>query len=140
MSLDARNFFERLVAAQNAHDIDAFVSCFATGYSSEQPAHPDRAFVGSEQVRKNWTGMFAGVPDFSAELVDTAGEGATAWGEFVWRGTKTNGSPLHARGVIIGTVRAGRLTAARLYMEDVEEAGRGIEAAVEGLTGKSDGR
>jgi hypothetical protein len=140
VSLDARDFFERLVAAQNAHDIDAFVSCFATDYSSEQPAHPDRAFVGSEQVRKNWTAMFAGVPDFSAELVDSASEGATAWGEFVWRGTKTTGSPLHARGVIIGTVRAGMLTAARLYMEDVEEAGRGIEAAVQGLTGKPDGR
>ena len=140
MSLDARDFFERLVAAQNAHDIDAFVSCFATDYSSEQPAHPGRAFVGSEQVRKNWTAMFAGVRDFSAELVDSASEGATAWGEFVWRGTKTDGSPLHARGVIIGTVRAGRLAAARLYMEDVEEAGRGIEAAVQALTGKPDGR
>jgi hypothetical protein len=140
VSLDARDFFERLIAAQNAHDIDAFVSCFATDYASEQPAHPDRAFVGSEQVRKNWTAMFAGVPDFSAELVDSASEGATAWGEFVWRGTKTDGSLLHARGVIIGTVRAGRLTAARLYMEDVEGAGRGIEAAVQGLTGKPDGR
>jgi hypothetical protein len=140
VSLDARDFFERLVAAQNAHDIDAFVSCFATDYSSEQPAHPDRAFVGSDQVRRNWTAMFAGVPDFSAKLVDSASEGATAWGEFVWRGTKTDGSPLNARGVIIGTVRAGRLTAARLYMEDVEETGRGIEAAVQGLTGKPDGR
>ena len=136
MSVDAGDFFERLVTAQNAHDIDAFVSCFAPDYSSEQPAHPDRAFVGSDQVRKNWTAMFAGVPDFHAELLDSATDGSTAWGEFEWRGTKTDGAPLHARGVIIGTVRDGRLAAARLYMEDAEEAGRGIEAAVQGLTGK----
>ena len=136
MSGDAREFFQRLVAAQNAHDIDAFVSCFAPDYSSEQPAHPDRAFVGSEQVRKNWTAMFAGVLDFSAELVDSASEGATAWGEFVWRGTKTDGSPLHARGVIIGTVRDGKLAAARLYMSDVEQAGVGIETAVDRSTGR----
>jgi hypothetical protein len=136
VSADAREFFQRLVAAQNAHDVDAFVACFAPDYSSEQPAHPDRAFIGSDRVRKNWTAMFAGVPDFSAELLDSASEGATAWGEFVWRGTKADGSPLHARGVIIGTVRAGRLVAARLYMEDVEEAGRGIETAVQGLAGK----
>ena len=133
---DGREVFRRLVAAQNAHDIDAFVSCFASDYASEQPAHPDRAFVGSDQVRKNWTAMFAGVPDFHAELLDSATDGATAWGEFEWRGTKSDGSQLHSRGVIIGTVREGKLAAARLYMSDVEDAGRGIEAAVDALTGK----
>jgi hypothetical protein len=135
VSGDAREVFRRLVAAQNAHDIDAFVSCFARDYSSEQPAHPDRAFVGSDQVRQNWTAMFAGVPDFRAELLDSATEGSTAWGEFEWHGTKSDGSRLHSRGVIIGTVRDGRLAAARLYMSDVE-AGRGIEAAVDEMTGK----
>ena len=135
MSRDAAGFFERLVAAQNAPDIDAFVACFVPDYSSEQPAHPDRAFLGSEQVRKNWSAMFAGVPDFHAALLDSASHGSTAWGEFEWRGTKSDGSALHSRGVIIGTVLDGRLAAARLYMEDVEEAGGGIDAAVEGLTG-----
>ena len=37
---------DRVLAAMNAHDIDAFVACFATDYRSEQPAHPDRAFSG----------------------------------------------------------------------------------------------
>ena len=136
MSRDAREIFRRFVAAQNAHDIDAFVSCFAPDYSSEQPVHPDRAFVGSDQVRKNWTAMFAGVPDFRAELLDTATERSTVWGEFEWHGTKSDGSRLHSRGVIIGTVRDGRLAAARLYMSDVEQAGRGIEAAVDRSTGR----
>jgi hypothetical protein len=136
MSTEARDVFARLVAAQNAHDIDAFVSCFAPDYSSEQPIHPDRAFVGSDQVRKNWTAMFAGVPDFRAELLDSTTNGLTAWGEFEWHGTKSDGSPLHSRGVIIGTVRDGRLAAARLYMSDVEQSGRGIDVAVEGLSGK----
>lgn len=133
---DDGGVFERLVAAQNAHDIEAFVACFAQDYSSEQPAHPERAFVGSDQVRKNWTAMFAGVPDFRAELLDSATEGSTAWGEFEWHGTKSDGSPLHSRGVIIGIVRDGRLAAARLYMSDVEQAGGGIERAVDQLTGK----
>ena len=60
---------ERLAAAQNAHDIDAMVACFAEDYESEQPAHPDRAFRGSAQVRANWSEIFAGVPDLRAELV-----------------------------------------------------------------------
>jgi ketosteroid isomerase-like protein len=128
--------FTRLVAAQNAHDIEALVACFATDYSSEQPAHPDRAFKGNAQVRKNWSSIFAGVPDFRAELLDAAVHGDTAWGEFEWQGTRRDGSALHSRGVIIGRVRDGRLAAARLYMSDVDGAGRGIDAAVEGMAGK----
>jgi ketosteroid isomerase-like protein len=134
--MSARHVFERLVAAQNAHDIEAFVACFAPDYSSEQPAHPDRVFKGNAQVRKNWSSIFEGVPDFKAELLDAAVDGETAWGEFEWRGTRGDGSALHSRGVIIGTVRDEKLAAARLYMSDVEDAGRGIDAAVDGMAGK----
>ena len=136
MSGSPREIFDRLVAAQNAHDIEALVGCFAADYSSEQPAHPARAFKGNAQVRKNWSLIFGGVPDFRAELLDAAVDGERAWGEFEWLGTRTDGSAFHSRGVIIGTVRDGRLAAARLYMSDVEDAGHGIDAAVEGMAGK----
>jgi primosomal protein N' (replication factor Y) len=56
-----------LVQATNAHDIDAFVALFATDYDSQQPAHPDRAFRGRDQVGANWTDVFTGVPDFRAD-------------------------------------------------------------------------
>jgi ketosteroid isomerase-like protein len=131
-----RETFVRLLAAQNAHDIEALVACFAPDYSSQQPVHPDRVFSGNAQVRKNWSSIFESVPDFKAELLDAAVDGETAWGEFEWRGTRGDGSALHSRGVIIGTVRDGKLAAARLYMSDVEEAGRGIDAAVDGMAGK----
>jgi ketosteroid isomerase-like protein len=136
VSADPRQVFERLVAAQNAHDIEALVGCFAADYSSEQPAHPDRAFNGNAQVRKNWSSIFASVPDFHAQLLGSAAEGDSAWGEFEWRGTKRDGTPLHSRGVIIGTVRDGKLAAGRLYMSDVEVVGSGIDAAVQGMAGK----
>ena len=136
MSQSPREVFQRLVTAQNAHDIEALVACFAPDYSSEQPVHPDRAFRGNVQVRKNWTSIFAGVADFHAELLDAAVEGETAWGEFEWRGTRADGSALHSRGVIIGRVRDGMLDAARLYMSDVDDAGRGIDTAVQGMAGK----
>ena len=47
-----RKVAERLDAAMNAHDVDAFVALFADDYDSVQPAHPDRAFRGREQVRE----------------------------------------------------------------------------------------
>jgi hypothetical protein len=51
---------ERLNATVNAHDLDAILACFQDEYQSEQPAHPDRAFQGREQVRQNWSAVFDG--------------------------------------------------------------------------------
>ena len=127
---------QRLEAAMNAHDIDAFVACFHEDYASEQPAHPDRAFRGSVQVRLNWSAIFASTPDFRAELVRADASGATEWSEWRWRGTHEDGSALDMAGVIVFGVRDGRVGWARLYVEPVEREGTGIEAAVERMTGE----
>src|SRR6478735_3897589 len=117
-----------LAEATNAHDIDAFVAVFAQDYDSQQPAHPDRAFRGREQVRANWSEVFTGVPDFRAELVRVAAIGDTAWSEWRWQGTQTDGGRLDMAGVIVLGVRDERIAWARLYVEPVEQAGAGIEA------------
>jgi hypothetical protein len=66
---------DRLVAAVNAHDLDAAAGLFHDDYRSEQPAHPGRAFVGRAQMRANWEAMFAGVPDFRAEICRSVQDG-----------------------------------------------------------------
>ena len=124
----------RLQTAMNAHDIEAFVACFAEDYDSVQPAHPDRAFRGREQVRANWSEVFAGVPDFRAEVVRVAAVGDTAWSEWRWQGTQTDGGRLDMAGVIVLGLRDGRVAWARLYVEPVEEQGAGIQAAVRDMT------
>ena len=121
---------ERLAAAMNAHDIEAHVACFAEDYRSEQPVHPDRGFGGRDQVRANWSAIFAGIPDFEAELVRTAAEGDTVWSEWRWRGNRDTGSPLDMAGVIVCGVRDGLIAWGRLYVEDVQRSGEGIDAAV----------
>jgi ketosteroid isomerase-like protein len=125
----------RLNAAMNSHDLEAFLSCFHEDYESEQPAHPDRAFRGREQVRANWSAIFQGVPDFRSELVRVAPAGDTVWSEWRWQGTQADGSPLDMAGVIVLGVREGGIAWARLYVEPVERAGAGIESAVRGMTG-----
>jgi ketosteroid isomerase-like protein len=124
----------RLHAAMNAHDIEAFVACFADDYDSTQPAHPDRAFRGSDQVRANWSAIFTGVPDFRAEIISVNAPGDTAWSEWHWEGTQTDGGRLDMAGVIVFGVRDDRLAWARLYIEPVERTGEGIEAAVRDMT------
>ena len=125
-----------LAEAMNAHDIDAFVSLFAPDYDSRQPAHPGRAFVGRDQVRANWSAVFAGVPDFRAELVATAVEADTLWSEWRWRGTHEDGSRLDMAGVIVCGIEGGRLAWARLYVEPVESGGEDIDAAVREMSGR----
>jgi ketosteroid isomerase-like protein len=123
---------ERLLAAMNAHDIDAFVACFAPDYRSEQPAHPGRAFSGDEQVRENWTGVFAGVPDFHAELLASAttADGVEI-GEWRWEGTHVDGAPFAMRGMTVMGIEDGRVAWGRLYMELMEQDGAGIEQMVQ---------
>jgi ketosteroid isomerase-like protein len=122
---------ERIADAINAHDVDAFVACLHDDYDSVQPAHPDRAFRGSAQVRENWSAILASVKDFTAELVRADAVGDVEWTEWHWRGTD-----LDMAGVIVFGIRDDRVAWARLYMEPVEEAGAGIEAAVRDMTGE----
>jgi ketosteroid isomerase-like protein len=130
---------ERLRDAMTARDTEAFVACFDEEYESEQPVHPDRAFRGRDQVRSNWSAIFEGVPDFTAELIATSVEGDTEWSEWRWRGTQSDGTPLDMAGVIVGGVRDGRLAWARLYVEPVEQGGAGIDAAVRDISGDPGG-
>jgi ketosteroid isomerase-like protein len=118
----------------NDHDIEAFVACFAEDYDSAQPAHPDRAFRGREQVRANWSAVFSGVPDFRAELVRLDVVGDTVWSEWRWDGTQADGNRLDMAGVIVFGVRDDHLASARLYIEPIEQAGAGIDAAVRDMT------
>jgi ketosteroid isomerase-like protein len=124
-----------LAGAMNAHDIESFVALFAGDYDSEQPAHPDRRFRGRDQVRANWSAIFAGVPDFHAELVSVAAADDMAWTEWRWRGTQQDGGRLDMAGVIVMGVRDGEIAWGRLYVEPVE-AGAGIDAAVREMSGR----
>src|SRR6187399_179511 len=99
---------ERLLAAMHAPDIAAFVACFHEDYASEQPAHPDRAFRGSDQVRRNWSSIFASVPDFRSQLVRSAVDGDVVWSEWRWTGTQSDGARLDMAGTIVFGVRDGR--------------------------------
>jgi ketosteroid isomerase-like protein len=127
----------RLRDAMNAHDLEAFLDCFHEDYRSEQPAHPGRGFGGREQVRANWSTIFAGVPDFSARLLGHCQDGDQEWSEWRWTGTRTHAGDLDMAGVVVLGVRDGRIAWGRLYMEPVSGEDEGIEAAVSRMAGRA---
>ena len=129
------DILEQLAGAVNRHDPDAVAGLFHEEYRSEQPVHPSRAFVGRAQMRANWEAMFAGVPDLRAELVRSVRDAGTTWSEWRWWGTRSDGRSFDMRGVTLFQVRDDQIVAGRLYMEDVDREGAGIEQTVETLSG-----
>jgi ketosteroid isomerase-like protein len=126
---------ERLLAAINAHDLEAMVACFAEDYVNEWPAHPQRGFRGSAQVRRNWGQIFAGVPDLRARLPRMVVDGDTVWTEWDISGTRRDGAAHLMRGVAIFGVAEGRLAWVRYYLEPVEETSGDVNAFARRVAG-----
>jgi hypothetical protein len=126
---------ERLLAAINAHDLEAMVACFADDYVNQWPAHPQRSFQGRAQVRQNWSQIFAAVPDLQARLPRMAVDGDTVWTEWDIAGTRGDGAAFLMRGVSIFGVREGRLAWVRFYLEPVEETSGDVDANTRRVVG-----
>lgn len=127
----------RLVAAINAHDLEAMVACFADDYLNEWPAHPQRGFRGSEQVRRNWSQIFAGVPDLRARLPRMVVDGDTVWAEWDLSGTRRDGAAHLMRGVAIHGITADRIAWVRFYLEPVEVTSGDVNAFTHQTVGTS---
>jgi len=125
---------DRLTVAMNAHDLDAVAGFIHEDDRSEQPVHPGRAFGGRAQMLANWEAMFAGIPDFHAEIRRSVQDDDTTWTEWRWSGTRGDGQAFAMRGVTLFEITDGQIVAGRLYMEDVERDVTGIEHAVEDLS------
>jgi ketosteroid isomerase-like protein len=113
-------FLARILEATNAHDVERIVDSFTPDYVNETPCHPARGFVGNEQVRRNWTGILAAVPDLVTTVVDEAVVGDQVWSEWEMSGTRRDGSRQHLmRGVMVFRTDGDRARSCRFYMEPV---------------------
>jgi hypothetical protein len=121
---------QRLQRATNEHDLETLVACFASDYRNDTPAHPERGFTGQDQVRANWSQIFAAIPDLTCEVLRCALEGDTVWSEWEHRGTRPDGTPHLMRGVIIFGVVDGLAAWARFYLEPVQADAGTVDQAV----------
>ena len=120
---------DRLAQAVNGHDLEGLVSCFADDYVNETPVHPLRGFTGSDQVRTNWTQIFAGVPDIEATVLCRAEGDGRVWTEWEMSGTRSeDDGPFIMRGVVIFRVTGEVISSARFYLEPAEEASGDVDA------------
>ncbi|HKY15287.1 MAG TPA: nuclear transport factor 2 family protein [Microthrixaceae bacterium] len=133
--MDSNELVERLRQAVDAHDIEGVVACFANDYRNHTPAHPARGFEGREQVRTNWTRIFAGVPDVSATVLRTTADGDVVWSEWELAGHRPDGVRQVLRGVIIFGTSGDQFAWARFYLEPVDGGEDGVDGAIGQIVG-----
>ncbi|UUL77540.1 nuclear transport factor 2 family protein [Pseudarthrobacter sp. Fe7] len=126
----------RMFSATQRRDLDAMMAEFADDYVNTTPNHPARSFSGSAQVRKNWSALFAGIPDMAVTVLDSAtGTGGKVWVEWGSRGTRRDGTAVEQAGVGIFTLRGDRIAAVRFYLEPVDRDTGDVNSAVQAIAG-----
>jgi ketosteroid isomerase-like protein len=112
----------RLEEAMSSGDADKVAACFAVDFVVVTPLHPSRGFTGNEQVRKNWAGIFAQVPNHKGQLLRwSRGADGSIWTEWSMTGTTVAGTPYRAGGPAILTIKHAVIAAARFYLDQVGE-------------------
>src|SRR5437764_13142180 len=89
----------KLRDAMNAHDTERMAKLFVPEFRSDQPAHPNRGYVGRDTTAAIWGDLFRTVPDLTSEVVAEVSDGATVWAEWHGRGHHAAGSLVAMRGV-----------------------------------------
>ena len=114
---------ERMRAALDAHDLDAFVGFFREDYVGERPRHPDSPMSSRDDVRRNWEEVLSDVADLRVDVPAAVEDGNTIWSEWRAYGTARSGATLELRGVIIFGIQDDQVAWSRMYMEPVEHEG-----------------
>jgi hypothetical protein len=120
--------------AQNRHDVDAFVACFAPDYQSAQSIHSDYAAPGRDQVRAHWSIVFRDIPDFQADMLRVCATGDTVWTEWRWHGTPASGGRFNWHGVTVFGIHDNYITWGHFYMEPDHTATTEIDAVAQHRT------
>ena len=114
---------ERMRAALDAHDLDAFEGFIRDDYVGERPRHPGTPMSSREDVRRNWEEVISDVPDLRVDVPAAVEDGNTIWSEWRAYGTARSGATLELRGVIIFGIQDDQVAWSRMYMEPVEHEG-----------------
>jgi ketosteroid isomerase-like protein len=118
----------KLLDAMNAHDAERMSALFVPDFRSEQPTHPNRAYVGRDTTIGIWGDLYRAVPDLTSEVVAEVDDGATVWAEWHWQGHFADGSLFEMRAIARTELDDdGLIAAQRLYGELVEQDGPAIE-------------
>jgi steroid delta-isomerase-like uncharacterized protein len=114
---------DALLAAFNAHDVDAILEFFTDDCVLDMPRGPapgGRRFVGKEEVRKGFQARFDGIPDIVYEDARHFADGDRGASEWTIRGTQATGEPIEVRGCDLFEFSDGKISRKDSYWKIVE--------------------
>ena len=113
-----------LVAAFNAHDLDAIMALFADDAVLEMPRGPDpwgRRFVGRAAVRDGLKARFEGLPDVHYGADSHYVDGDMGISQWTVTGTMKNGERIEARGCDFYSFRGDKVVKKDSFWKIVEK-------------------
>lgn len=115
---------KRLVAAFNAHDLDAVMTFFADDCELMMPRGPDpwgERFVGKAEVRKALATRFEGIPDVHYGDDHNWVSGNHAVSQWTLTGTTKDGKKITVRGCDLLEFRNGKIIRKDSYWKIVQQ-------------------
>jgi len=106
-------FLQSFTDAFNAHDVNAIMAHMTGDCVFEASAGPDangERFAGREQVRKAFLDVFATFPDAQWAAARHFIQGERGFSEWVFTGTKADGTSVEVTGCDIFTFREGKIS------------------------------
>lgn len=100
---------DRVLAALNAHDVDAFVACYTPDGTIEN-GYDRVAASGHDELRERFGPMFAEHPALTVKAISR-----TVVGDFVVQEEEVTGRGEHERHVAVYLVEDGLIKRERLY-------------------------
>jgi hypothetical protein len=100
---------DRVLVALNAHDVEAFVACYAEDATIEN-GYDRVAARGHDELRARYGSAFADYPELRVELISR-----TIVGEFVVQEEKVTGRGDHHRHVAVYLIEEGLIKRERLF-------------------------
>jgi ketosteroid isomerase-like protein len=107
---DVVDLLDRFAAAWNAHDIDALLQCMTEDpvfYAAAGPAPDGAVHRGRVAVASAYAAIWESIPDATWTNVSHVVQGDRAISEWLFAGTRSDGTAVRVRGVDVFTVRDG---------------------------------
>lgn len=116
-----KDFLQSFVDAFNAHDVTAIMAHMTKDCVFEASAGPDvngEKFSGQEQVKKAFENVFATFPDAHWSNPTHFIQGDRGFSEWVFTGTKADGTKVEVTGCDLFTFRDGKIAIKNSYRKN----------------------
>ncbi|HEY0751790.1 MAG TPA: nuclear transport factor 2 family protein [Chitinophagaceae bacterium] len=115
------SFLQAFADAFNAHGLDAIMSLMTDDCVFEASAGPDidgEKFTGQEEVRKAFQNVFTTFPDAHWGNAKHFISGNMGFSEWIFTGTKTDGTRVEVTGCDLFTFRDGKIAVKNSYRKN----------------------